>query len=375
MDTNFSFEELLALRVVLQDEYENESDIIKELRYELLQKGMHENDIPEYLKTFYDLYGINISLNTINETINNIRNRQNPRNLLSMFSEFFIRTPIISNLSRQPHYIFQENNDNLEDNNDEDLLEDNDEDLLEDNDNEIMEQANNPNLIEDIDNNLPALENNNSLPLENNNSSHENNNSSHENNNSPPENNNSSHVNNELPPLENPRDLTSSLLFTLNLNENDLNSSLFPIIPEQEAEELQNLLNNFINQQGGFHPLTSLFGHQLPFINNTPNIIQQRIPLNIHHQMYIPWTENSLMQDVKATLNEEELNNLKKYKIEKNLEEKCSVCMSDMEIEQEVCELLCQHIFHSECIEPYLKNYNYKCPVCRKEVGKPQFDI
>ena len=82
------------------------------------------------------------------------------------------------------------------------------------------------------------------------------------------------------------------------------------------------------------------------------------------------------MQDVAATLNEEELKSLKKYKSDKVLEENCSVCMSKMgNPEEELCKLPCDHDFHAECIEPYLEKYNYKCPICRKEVGKPKFDI
>jgi hypothetical protein len=34
-----------------------------------------------------------------------------------------------------------------------------------------------------------------------------------------------------------------------------------------------------------------------------------------------------------------------------------------------VTELKCKHMFHTECIETYLKQYNHKCPVCRSEVG------
>jgi hypothetical protein len=81
------------------------------------------------------------------------------------------------------------------------------------------------------------------------------------------------------------------------------------------------------------------------------------------------------MQDVAVTLDDDEFKNLKKYKLEKNLEDSCSVCMSKLEIEQEVIELQCVHTFHSECIETYLKEYNYKCPICREEVGKPKFGI
>ena len=69
-EPTIDFDQLFALRVMLQDDYENESDIIKELRYELIQLGMAPENIPDLLKNFYENFRINISLNTINESLN-----------------------------------------------------------------------------------------------------------------------------------------------------------------------------------------------------------------------------------------------------------------------------------------------------------------
>ena len=46
-----------------------------------------------------------------------------------------------------------------------------------------------------------------------------------------------------------------------------------------------------------------------------------------------------------------------------------------MSPKEEIWELPCSHKFHGECIETLLKNYNYKCPTCRSEVGIPQHNI
>ena len=81
------------------------------------------------------------------------------------------------------------------------------------------------------------------------------------------------------------------------------------------------------------------------------------------------------MEDVVTTLDDADINKLKKYKLDSKKEEKCSVCMTDMDKEQEVCELPCLHTFHDDCIQPWLTQYNYKCPICRKEVGKPKHNI
>ena len=74
-------------------------------------------------------------------------------------------------------------------------------------------------------------------------------------------------------------------------------------------------------------------------------------------------------------LNEETNNNLPiiKYsdldttKIDYN---KCTICLANFDNEDLVKMLPCQHIFHNDCINVWLQNYNYKCPICRKEAGK-----
>ena len=76
-------------------------------------------------------------------------------------------------------------------------------------------------------------------------------------------------------------------------------------------------------------------------------------------------------QDVVSTLKEEEFNKIKKYSTIKTLNENCSICLVNMNTKEEIWELPCSHKFHGECIETLLKNYNYKCPTCRNEVGKP----
>jgi E3 ubiquitin-protein ligase RNF115/126 len=81
------------------------------------------------------------------------------------------------------------------------------------------------------------------------------------------------------------------------------------------------------------------------------------------------------MDDVVSTLDDSENDKLKVYRLIEKKEEKCSICMCDINIDEEVCDLPCTHTFHNECIQPWLKNYNYKCPVCRKEVGKPKYNI
>ena len=62
----------------------------------------------------------------------------------------------------------------------------------------------------------------------------------------------------------------------------------------------------------------------------------------------------------------------------------CAICLTDFEIECHIRSLKCSHIFHSNCIEAWIKakiNEVPKCPVCNSELiaeippGTQQTDI
>ena len=85
--------------------------------------------------------------------------------------------------------------------------------------------------------------------------------------------------------------------------------------------------------------------------------------------------QNAPQEDIVSTLDENEETKLNKYILSEDCEDKCSICMCSMDKEEEVCKLPCDHLYHNECIDSWLKNYNYKCPICRNEVGKPKHNI
>ncbi len=45
----------------------------------------------------------------------------------------------------------------------------------------------------------------------------------------------------------------------------------------------------------------------------------------------------------------------------------CAVCKDAFKSEDKVYSLPCKHIYHTECIMPWLKRHN-TCPVCRYEL-------
>jgi hypothetical protein len=344
MDPTFGYDELFAYRVMLQDDYENESDIIRELKYILLERGMPQADIPNFLRIFYETYGINISLNTINETLNTEQQMQfNNENeffnlLTGMLNNQIININTQISNQQQVNQNDLSNNQQVNQNDSSDNQQVNQNDLSnnqqvnvvvnveDDDDNDLLEEANNVDgdgdLEEDGDGDLEEDDD-------------------------------------ELPPLE-PVTIgnLSSLILTLTANGVQTSLPPIPINPNHTPQQLENILHTLINQQG-VSSLSSMFDQQLPH----PSIFNNMF--------------NPPMQDVVSTLDEEELKSLKKYKSDKILDENCSICMSKMgdNPEEELCKLPCEHDFHASCIEPYLKEYNYKCPICRKEVGKPKFDI
>ncbi|KAG0742071.1 hypothetical protein G6F57_010151 [Rhizopus arrhizus] len=52
---------------------------------------------------------------------------------------------------------------------------------------------------------------------------------------------------------------------------------------------------------------------------------------------------------------------------EKSQEADCAVCKDAFDVTEKVIQLPCEHIFHDDCIKPWLK-LNSTCPVCRKSV-------
>lgn len=88
-----------------------------------------------------------------------------------------------------------------------------------------------------------------------------------------------------------------------------------------------------------------------------------------------------LNEDVKMVLTESEISNLKKMKLKEisginhNSEHKCTVCLENMNEEDEVILLDCKHFFHRKCIETWFKECSNKCPICMATVarGVPDF--
>jgi hypothetical protein len=77
------------------------------------------------------------------------------------------------------------------------------------------------------------------------------------------------------------------------------------------------------------------------------------------------------LEDVIMVLDENQLNNIpeKKYSEISTECNTCSICQDEIDKDHTVRQLNCNHIYHKECIDKYLLEYSYKCPICRAECG------
>lgn len=76
------------------------------------------------------------------------------------------------------------------------------------------------------------------------------------------------------------------------------------------------------------------------------------------------------MSNVVVTTSKSDLEKIEAVKLEEKLEEKCSICMSEMEEGEVVSTLKCNHKYHKECVEEYLSHHSNKCPICRANVSE-----
>jgi hypothetical protein len=91
------------------------------------------------------------------------------------------------------------------------------------------------------------------------------------------------------------------------------------------------------------------------------------------------------MQDYPIVLKPEDFNNLIELKFEditnkttddprfvkiKEITNDCSICMDPYEPTTMVKLLPCGHYFHTMCIDKWLKECDFKCPICRAPCGE-----
>ncbi len=118
------------------------------------------------------------------------------------------------------------------------------------------------------------------------------------------------------------------------------------------------------------------------FMNIFPMPLQrQNIQMNFNPFLNMPnnsWQDmltNSFLQrnPYKKVTTDKAIEDIKKIKYETNFEQKeCPITMMEFEEGEEVSELPCNHLFNTQAINRWLKDENYKCPVCRYEMDNKE---
>jgi hypothetical protein len=116
---------------------------------------------------------------------------------------------------------------------------------------------------------------------------------------------------------------------------------------------VQNLRNYFLTMNS-----------RAQHIRNTMMLINRLIPNNMGN-----------MEDVKVTLDENDLKEISTKKLENKLDKDCCICLGALDKDEEVSTLKCSHHFHKDCIATYFKEYNYLCPLCKAPAGKAKAHV
>jgi hypothetical protein len=178
--------------------------------------------------------------------------------------------------------------------------------------------------------------------------------------------------------INNNIDIGENLIITFYNNLSDITNNLTNII--DNTNEI--LDNNLDGHQDGSqlnenqlddNQLDDSFDQMPPLIDTSiftllNNIIQPiNNPLLVNRFIDI---QPPLLQDVVVTTDQNSLDNIETLTINKEMTEKCSICLVEMEENDEYLNIECKHIYHKDCLTTYLQNYNHKCPVCRHEIGQ-----
>lgn len=131
---------------------------------------------------------------------------------------------------------------------------------------------------------------------------------------------------------------------------------------------MSSIMNNSISNYNTVNYGNNMIPNPLLNIYNPTPTYNSEMLLNVIN--IILNEEHTEFKDVVLTLDDDEFNKIQSYTQEVDSDIQCSICFDNLMKDDNVSCLQCSHKYHSDCINTYLKEYNYICPVCRAEVGK-----
>ena len=131
--------------------------------------------------------------------------------------------------------------------------------------------------------------------------------------------------------------LSKDLINSINILDNKDNYNT-NIISNNDDRNKDN--KNIINFSIGDYDLSEN-------INNSDNLFSENIDISNHSQLVSRILENT--------------DNLSPDK------KRCTICLDNFQILDNIINLSCLHMFHENCIKKWLNENNF-CPICKKEV-------
>jgi hypothetical protein len=144
-------------------------------------------------------------------------------------------------------------------------------------------------------------------------------------------------------------------------------------------DPFNNLMNNGNNLETIFFnlPYNNIASQVFPDPRvSNPYIDPLTISIALNMYNIILSTESINYQeqtDVKNVIDKDELGKLKVSSyidLDKDKYKTCSICLDDYTDECKLRILKCEHGFHVDCIDKWLTDCNYKCPICRDDSNK-----
>ncbi|XP_044477193.1 uncharacterized RING finger protein C2A9.04c-like [Mangifera indica] len=81
--------------------------------------------------------------------------------------------------------------------------------------------------------------------------------------------------------------------------------------------------------------------------------------------------EESMESEMSKPAIESSVESLEKMKFCGPEDEKCSICLEEFNVGDELCRLPCSHFYHEDCIVPWLEK-SHTCPLCRFPLPRHQ---
>lgn len=205
--------------------------------------------------------------------------------------------------------------------------------------------------------------------------------------------------------VDNPINHIVSILSSLSTYDQENDDDEYEVEINQSQQNNENIVNDLDDEnEENYEPLQQSQSEQLPsslpYIMATPNNIilpsngLNQLPPQIqsiishiiqnNNGQHIQAQPLQMDQQINSFLEKKvnvviDKNKLKKFRNRqykflapniKKMNKCCSICLDDYEEITKVKILSCKHAFHSDCITKWLTEENYKCPVCRKEIGE-----